>query len=162
MPEIRRGVRRIPTQLIASGGYNADQGSEWRSRRWDIRLLGALLLVMLISTIICHNRFWLPAVEGFNAHVAERVSRGEVLHRDALELYAGYANLANAAAFSLFVVRMVSMRFPLAVLTVIQAALMFLLLRGHRCGRRCGAYLAWFRSISLNRLLTGTSCSSQS
>jgi hypothetical protein len=88
--------------------------------------------VVLISTVIMiiyHNRFWAPADEGIYAHVAERLLLGQVLHRDVQDLYPGYVNLANAAAFSLFGVRMVSMRYPLAVLTVIQAGLMFLILR---------------------------------
>jgi hypothetical protein len=88
--------------------------------------------VVLISTtimIIYHNRFWASADEGMYAHVAQRLVLGQVLHRDVQDLYPGYVNLANAAAFSLFGVRMVSMRYPLAVLTVIQAGLMFLILR---------------------------------
>jgi 4-amino-4-deoxy-L-arabinose transferase-like glycosyltransferase len=79
--------------------------------------------------IIYHNRFWAPADEGIYAHVADRILLGQVLHRDVQDLYAGYADFANAAAFSLFGVRIVSMRYPLAVLTVIQAVLLFLILR---------------------------------
>ncbi len=77
---------------------------------------------------------------------------GQVLHRDVQDLHAGYVDFVNAAAFSLFGVRMVSMRYPLALLTVIQAALMFLILkRGgvvDRLDWRSGAYLAQFRSVS--------------
>ena len=88
-----------------------------------------MVLISTITMIIYHNRFWASADEGFYAHVAERILRGQVLHRDVQDLYPGYAHLANAAAFSLFGVRIVSMRYPLAVLTVIQAGLMFLILR---------------------------------
>jgi hypothetical protein len=92
----------------------------------------ALALVILISSIlmlIYHNRFWAPADEGNYAHVAERLLSGQVLHRDVQDVHAGYINFVNAAAFSIFGQRMVSLRYPLAALTVLQAALMFLLLR---------------------------------
>lgn len=88
-----------------------------------------MVLISTIVMIIYHNRFWAPADEGLYAHVAERILLGQVLHRDVQDLYPGYVNLANAAAFSLFGVRIVSMRYPLAMLTVIQAGLMFLILR---------------------------------
>ena len=94
--------------------------------------MAALILVVLVSTVVMivyHNRFWAPADEGKFAHVAERMLLGEVLHRDVQDLHAGYINFVNAAAFSLFGVRMVSMRYPLALLTVIQAGLMFLVLK---------------------------------
>jgi hypothetical protein len=92
----------------------------------------ALLLVVMTSTVVMiayHNRFWAPADEGNYAHVAERLLSGQVLHRDIQDVHAGYINFVNAAAFSLFGVRMVSMRYPLALLTIIQAGLMFTVLR---------------------------------
>jgi hypothetical protein len=92
----------------------------------------ALALVILISTILMlvyHNRFWAPADEGNYAHVAERLLSGQVLHRDVQDVHAGYINFVNAAAFSIFGLRMVSLRYPLAALTVLQAGLIFLLLR---------------------------------
>jgi hypothetical protein len=88
--------------------------------------------VVLVSTLVMiayHNRFWAPADEGKFAHIAERILLGQVLHREVQDLHAGYINYVNAAAFSLFGVRMVSMRYPLALLTIIQAGLMFLVLK---------------------------------
>ena len=52
----------------------------------------------------------------------------------------------NAAAFSLFGVRMVSMRYPLALLTVIQAGLMFLVLK------RAGTATALMGGLALTSL----------
>ena len=77
---------------------------------------------------ILHDRFWWPPDEGNYAHVAERLLSGEILHRDVQDVHAGYINFINAAAFSLFGVRLVSLRYPLAVLSVVQAAVTFLLL----------------------------------
>ena len=88
-----------------------------------------MVLVSILIMAVYHDRFWAPADEGKFAHVAERILLGEKLHRDVQDLHAGYINFVNAAAFSLFGVRIVSMRYPLAVLTVIQAGLMFLVLK---------------------------------
>lgn len=129
MPEVRSPIREDPSEVIAN---DSDHDAGWKAGAWDLRSVAALILVVLISTIIMiiyHNRFWASADEGIYAHLADRILLGEVLHRDVQDLYAGYADFANAAAFYLFGVRLVSMRYPLAVLTVIQAALMFLILR---------------------------------
>jgi hypothetical protein len=91
--------------------------------------LGVVLLASTILMIIFHDRFWAAADEGNYAHVAERLLSGQVLDRDIQDVHAGYINFVNAAAFSIFGVRIVSMRYPLALLTVAQSGLMFLLLR---------------------------------
>ena len=122
-------MREDPSEVIAR---DPDHGAGWRSGAWDLRSVAALILVVLVSTVVMiayHNRFWAPADEGKFAHVAERMLAGEVLHRDVQDLHAGYVNFVNATAFSLFGVRIVSMRYPLALLTVIQAGLMFLVLK---------------------------------
>jgi hypothetical protein len=122
-------MRQDPSQVTARDPVH---GAWWRSGDWDLRSMTALVVVVLISTllmIVYHDRFWAPADEGKFAHVAERTLLGEALHRDVQDLHAGYINFVNTAAFSLFGLRMVSMRYPLALLTVIQAGLMFLVLR---------------------------------
>ena len=111
--------------------------------------MAALIVVVLVSTVVMiayHNRFWAPVDEGKFAHVAERMLLGEVLHRDVQDLHAGYVNFVNAAAYSLFGVRIVSMRYPLALLTVIQAGLMFLILK------RGGAVTALIGGVVLTSL----------
>jgi hypothetical protein len=98
----------------------------------DVGSTTAFALVLITSTvlmIIFHNRFWAPADEGNYAHVAERLLSGQVLHRDVQDVHAGYVNFVNAAAFSIFGLQMVSLRYPLALLTVLQSGLVFLLLR---------------------------------
>jgi hypothetical protein len=88
-----------------------------------------VLLTSIITMITFHNRFWAPADEGVYAHVAERLLLGQVLHRDVQDLHPGYIDFVNVAALSLFGVRLVSMRYLLALLTVVQAGLMFLILK---------------------------------
>jgi ABC-type multidrug transport system fused ATPase/permease subunit len=105
---------------------------EKNSAALNVSSIIPLALVLIISTVlmlIFHNRFWAPADEGNYAHVADRLLAGEVLNRDVQDVHAGYVNFVNAAAFSVFGVRMVSLRYPLAMLTVLQSGLMFLLLR---------------------------------
>ena len=133
MPKVgSSALKEHPSGVDAGTGRDSRPSAGSSVGKWDIRSAAALILVVLVSSIIMiiyHNRFWAPPDEGIYAHVAERVVMGQVLHRDVQDLYAGYAHLANAAAFSLFGVRMVSLRYPLAVLTVIQAGLVFLILR---------------------------------
>jgi Dolichyl-phosphate-mannose-protein mannosyltransferase len=146
MTEIRSQMPESPPRAIAR---DLDRGAGWRSDDWDLRSVTALILVLLASTvlmIVYHNRFWAPADEGKFAHVAERILRGEALHRDVQDLHAGYINYVNAAAFSLFGVRMVSMRYPLALLTVVQAGLMFLVLK------RAGTATALVGGLALTSL----------
>lgn len=91
-------------------------------------LTGTLLLNgILVGTY--YNRFWYPPDEGMYAHIAERVLAGETLHRDVQDIHPGYIDFANAAAFSLFGTRLVSLRYPLAFLSIVQSALAFLLLQ---------------------------------
>jgi hypothetical protein len=129
MTDVRSPMREDPSRVSA---MDADRNAGWSSGGWDLRSVTALILVLLVSTLVMiayHNRFWAPADEGKFAHIAERILLGEVLHREVQDLHAGYINYVNAAAFSLFGVRMVSMRYPLALVTIIQAGLMFLVLK---------------------------------
>ena len=76
-----------------------------------------------------YDVFWYAPDDGAYAHIASRILAGEVLNRDIQDLHAGYINFVNAAALALFGDRLVSMRYPLAALTLLQACLVFLLLR---------------------------------
>jgi hypothetical protein len=70
-----------------------------------------------------HNRFWWPVDDGVYAYVAQRINAGDVMHRDLVDLHAGYVNLLHALAFRIFGEDLLSLRYPLAGLTLIQAAL---------------------------------------
>ena len=146
MTEVHSRMREDPSRIIAR---DPDHCAGWRSGDGNLRSASALILVVLVSTlvmIVYHDRFWAPADEGKFAHVAERILLGEALHRDVQDLHAGYINFVNAAAFSVFGVRMVSMRYPLALLTVIQAGLIFLVLK------RGGTAPALIGSLALTSL----------
>lgn len=98
------------------------------SRR-ETTLLAVVAIMALAVVGHFFDRFWLPADEGVYAYVAERVLQGDVLYRDVQDLHAGYVQLVNVAAFALFGTDLLSLRYPLALATVLQSVLVFLLLR---------------------------------
>lgn len=76
-----------------------------------------------------HNRFWWPPDEGLIAHIAERIAQGEILSKDVQLYHAGYIYLVNAAAFKLFGFDLLSLRYPLVLISLIQSILVFSLFR---------------------------------
>jgi hypothetical protein len=87
-----------------------------------------LVVTMLLLAVFLDRSWWGPD-DGNFAHVAERILDGEVLNRDIQDIHAGYINFANAGAMAIFGRRIVSMRYPLIVLALGQALLVFALLR---------------------------------
>ncbi len=79
---------------------------------------GAVLLFAAALAFHFHNRFWWAPDEGAYAYVASRILAGDTLNGTVQDLHAGYINLWHAAMFRLFGEDLVSLRYPLAVLTV--------------------------------------------
>jgi hypothetical protein len=75
-----------------------------------------------------HNRFWWPPDEGVYAHIADRVAHGEVLNYDVEEVHTGYLNLFHSFVFRIFGTRLVSLRYPLAAVSLLESCLIFFLL----------------------------------
>jgi hypothetical protein len=75
-----------------------------------------------------HGRFWWPPDDGAYAHVAARILNGDVLNRDVQDIHAGYINFANALWLWLFGPDLVSLRYPLAVMAVVQSCILFRML----------------------------------
>jgi hypothetical protein len=71
----------------------------------------------------------MPPDEGHWAHVAERVLDGDVLHVDVEEFHPGYIHMMHAAAFAIFGKDLVSLRYPLLAITMLQGCLIFLTFR---------------------------------
>jgi len=93
--------------------------------------LAGFVVSVAISALLLwgfHDKGWLASDDGFFAYVAERVLNGDVLSRDIHGYYAGYVFFAHAAALWLFGLDLVSLRYPLVVLGVVQAGLMYWLL----------------------------------
>jgi hypothetical protein len=116
----------------------------YRTRDWV-----ALLLVLVVNTMLLasfYDRFWWPPDEGYLAHVAERVLDGEVLSRDIQSGHAGYIHFINAAALWLFGRTLVSLRYPLVLITLAQACLVFFLFRSR------GPWVAATAGVSVTAL----------
>lgn len=78
-----------------------------------------------------YDRMWLPRDDGYYAHIAERILAGEVLHRDVQALHPGYVYFVDALSLRLFGRDLVSLRYPLVALGVVQAALVGALFLRH-------------------------------
>lgn len=94
-------------------------------------LVIAFLITLAFNAVVLtyfHNRFWWPPDEGVYAHIAERVAHGEVLNDDVEEIHTGYLNLFHSVVFRIFGTRLVSLRYPLAAVSLIQSCLVFLIL----------------------------------
>ena len=70
-----------------------------------------------------HDRFWFLRDDGYYAQIAARILAGDVIHRDVQALHTGLIYFANALALKLFGADLLSMRFPLILMGVLQAVL---------------------------------------
>ena len=93
------------------------------------RPLGFLFVVGFAALVLgtYHDRFWWPPDDGTYAHIADRILAGEVLNRDIQDLHPGYVHFANALALRTFGDALVSQRYPLVALGLLQAGLIFAL-----------------------------------
>src|SRR3989338_4236439 len=85
------------------------------------------LFINVTLLVFFYNRFWSAPDDGIFAHVAERVADGEVLNRDILESHPGYIHFVNAAMFGVFGRDLLSMRYPLLFVGILQSFLLFLI-----------------------------------
>ena len=90
--------------------------------------LAAVACANVLILWLFHDRFWYPVDEGNYAHVAERILAGEILNRDIQDIHPGYINFLNAAAFKVFGMNLVSLRYPLMLAALAQSCLVALLL----------------------------------
>lgn len=100
--------------------------------RW--RFVLALAITLVVNSALLayfHNCFWWPPDEGTYAHTAARVLGGERLNKDVEEIHPGYVTFLNAATFKLFGLKLVSLRYPLVFISLMQSLLMFLIFSRH-------------------------------
>lgn len=140
-----RSIMAVAPHLVGGGRANARaQGA-----LAGLRPIAAALLAIAGSALILfyfHDQYWWGPDEGAYAHVAQRVLHGEVLNRDVQDMHAGYVNLLNAAVFRLFGEDLLSLRYPLVALGIVQAFLVFLLVRER------GSFLAAAAAVVLTAL----------
>ncbi len=109
---------------------------------WGILSLGVTAAIL----VYFYDRTWWPPDEGVYGYVAQRILAGDVLNGNLQDLHAGYVNFLHAGALWLFGEDLVSLRYPLAALTVLQSALAFRLLLPR------GALYAAIGSVALGAL----------
>ncbi|HET6891629.1 MAG TPA: hypothetical protein VFH31_11035, partial [Pyrinomonadaceae bacterium] len=109
--------------------------------------LACVIGVQGILLFFFYDRFWYPPDEGNYAHVAERFLNGEILNLQVQDIHAGYINFVNAAALRLFGLDLVSLRYPLVLISLGHAVLIFILFR--KQGRH---KLGWIASFAMTTL----------
>ena len=112
----------------------------------DLAAFAATAGLAIGVMVYFHDRSWWPPDDGAYAHVAERVLNGEVLNRDVHDHHFGYVNLINALWLWLFGVDLVSLRYPLAAMAIVQSCLAFRLLQPN------GVLIASAGSIAMTAL----------
>ena len=78
---------------------------------WTLFFVSAIVNSLLLWHF--HDRYFYPTDDGFYAHIAERLLNGAVLHLDVQDIHPGYIHFVHAAAFRLFGMDIVSLRYPL-------------------------------------------------
>jgi hypothetical protein len=108
----------------------------------------AAVSIALSSTLVWyyHDQSWYPPDDGNYAHVAQRVMSGEILNLQVQDVHAGYINFLNAAALGIFGLDLVSLRYPLGCVAVLQASLIYVLIAPRD---RAAALVAAVASITL-------------
>jgi hypothetical protein len=91
------------------------------------RALAAVVAMLAAAWLLFHfyDRFWYAPDEGNYAHVAQRILQGETLNLQVQDVHPGYITFANAAALKVFGPDLVSLRYPLVLLALLQAAALF-------------------------------------
>ena len=113
----------------ASADTTANLGITDFDRRTTV---AAFIAVAAINALLLwgfHDRYWYPVDEGVYAHLAERVLEGQVLHVDIVDFHPGYGDFLNAAAFRVFGIDLLSLRYPLIAGALLQSLFVFALLQ---------------------------------
>src|ERR1041385_7289436 len=123
----------LPAKIIVRAGI-LDQilrqltNPELTSKKTLLIVFFVTLSFNVVVLTYFHDRFWWPPDEGQYAHIADRVAHGEVLNYDVEEIHTGYLNLFHSVVFRIFGTRLVSLRYPLAAVSLIESCLIFLIL----------------------------------
>ena len=94
------------------------------------RLSGIFLAILATAMMwqFYDQNWWAPD-DGAYAHIAERMLKGEVLNGSIYDIHLGLIHFIHEAAFSLFGASFVGLRYPLALMTVMQCMIVLWLFR---------------------------------
>src|SRR5258706_1013078 len=146
VPKLQGRTGAFACGVAAQAENNAEAPVELGPSRspvlsWVLFLAASLVNLLLLWHF--HDRYWYPTDDGFHAHVAQRFSSGEVLNLDVQDIHPGYIHFLHAAAFRLFGLDMVSLRYPLILAAFLQTGFVYALLQ------RRDIALAVFGSIAI-------------
>jgi hypothetical protein len=96
-----------------------------RERASAVLTLGVVLALAYLAVRRQLFVSWSPSDEGVLAQGAERVMRGELPHRDFVDLWSGGLDALNAAGFAAFGTRLTSLRVVVAAAWLVGLAAMF-------------------------------------
>ena len=120
----------MTAQPLSPRSHGAPSGKVGSSPLSTARGLFDLTFVMGVNGFLLwffYNRFWYAPDEGNYAHVAQRLLNGEILNLQIQDVHPGYINFVNAAALSLFGADLLSLRYPLVLISFGLSILIFLL-----------------------------------
>lgn len=118
----------LPAQLTAlplSTGLVQTGFPDTKSRPVQYLIFAIVMLLSALYTAKELKRGWFPWDDGILAQSAENVLRGELPHRDYVEIYTGGLSYLNAAAFRLFGTNLASMRYMLFLFFLLWVAAFF-------------------------------------
>jgi hypothetical protein len=98
-----------------------------QSRVTTIYCLAFALIANAMLLWFFHDRSWYAPDEGNYAHVAQRLLSGETLNLDVQDIHMGYINFINAGSFALFGLDLVSLRYALVLISLLQVCAVFFL-----------------------------------
>ncbi len=116
--------------MLASANETANLSFTNFQRRTAVVVFIAVASINGLLLWAFHDRYWYPTDDGIYAHLAERLLTGDVLHVDMVDFHPGYGEFLNAAAFRVFGIDLVSLRYPLIAGALLQSLFVFALLRG--------------------------------
>jgi hypothetical protein len=93
--------------------------------------LSAVFLAILAMMMVWqfHDQNWWGPDDGAYAHIAERLLKGEILNGTIYDIHFGLIHFIHAASFKIFGTSIVGLRYPLALLTVLQCLIVLWLFR---------------------------------
>ena len=114
-----------------------------------VQFYGSLSVTIILNFLLLvsfYDTTWAPADDGTYAHIGERILSGEISNKDFQSLHPGLINFVTAASMWMFGSELVSLRFPLILLGLLQGIMVHLLFS------RIWPWLGIIASVSLTSL----------
>ena len=108
--------------------------------------LGVTLILNFLLLVSFYDTTWAPADDGIYAHLGERLLSGEISNKDFQSIHPGLINFVNAVSMWMFGPQLVSLRFPLIFIGLLQGIIVHVLFS------RLWPWLGVIASVSLTGL----------